>query len=72
MPIPSTPSILARLDWEPVPFSGDTTSRLPYVTHRGMLTIGDFTLECLQLSNGERVFTKETLDKFFGWGKDKP
>ena len=59
--------ILDALDWTPVPFSGEPASDLPHVTHRGFLRIGEHELECLQLSNGMRVFTEESLKKFPGY-----
>lgn len=62
----SLDAILDGLEWTLVPFDGATASDLPHVTHRGVLRIGDSELECLQLSNGKRVITDESLNKFFG------
>ena len=59
--------ILNNLTWEPVGWSGEP-SDLPHVTHRGILRIGNQELECFQLSNGQRIFTEESLMKFFGRG----
>ena len=58
--------ILNNLTWEPVPREGERASDLPHVTHRGVLRIGSRELECLQLSNGQRIFTEESLMKFLG------
>jgi hypothetical protein len=57
--------ILDAITWEPIA-NTLPTSGLPYVTHRGLLTIGSCELECLQLSDGQRIFTEESLLKFFG------
>jgi hypothetical protein len=39
---------------------------VPYVTHIGTLNIMGSELVCCQLSNGQRVFTEESIMKFFG------
>jgi hypothetical protein len=40
-------------------------SDLPYVTHTGVLKIGNISIEVLVLSNGQRVITEEEMNKFF-------
>lgn len=40
-------------------------NELPFVTHHGILRIGECELEVVQLSNGQRVLTKESLVNFF-------
>lgn len=39
---------------------------LPHVTHEGLLTIGDVSLRCYQLSDGSRVFDADDAAAFFG------
>ena len=38
---------------------------LPYATHKGILWIGGYPLECYQLSTGQRVFEAESVHRFF-------
>lgn len=49
------------VDWPEVPAEG-----LPYATHRGILRIMGAELECFILSDGSRIFTAESLARFFG------
>lgn len=44
---------------------------LPYATHRGVLKIAGAEFEVFQLSNGQRVISKESLEKFLGLFGDK-
>lgn len=37
-----------------------------WATHSGVLKIGECELKCHILSNGERVFDAEDVEKFFG------
>ena len=48
--------------------SGDKApidSDLPFVTHSGVLQIGDHSLKCFRLSNGQTVFDAEDFERFF-------
>jgi hypothetical protein len=38
---------------------------LPYATHSGVLKIGDYSLRCYRLSNGQAVFNADDFEKFF-------
>jgi len=38
---------------------------LPYITHEGLLKIGDASLRCYVLSNGQRIFDKRDVEAFF-------
>ena len=58
--------LLDQAEWEILPPQNVESDGLPVATHRGILRIGSFELECFQLSNGKRVFTEESLAKFFG------
>jgi len=55
------------VDWEEV---SDMTpgfhDGLPYVTHQGVLQIGDFSLRCYQLDDGRRIFAAEDIEQLFG------
>ncbi len=58
--------LLDRIDWAKTEGVGE--SGLPYETHRSILQIGNIELECVQLSNGQRVFTEESLERAMpGW-----
>jgi hypothetical protein len=37
---------------------------LPYPTHEGTVNILGYELQCFQLSNGQRIFEKESFDGF--------
>lgn len=61
--------LLDRVEWEayesvPLPNS----DRLPYVTHHGILDIGETKLQCYQLNTGQRVFDAEDVEGLFGGG----
>lgn len=45
------------------PAKGD--GKLPYITHEGVMKIGDANLRCYVLSNGMRIFDAEDVEKFF-------
>lgn len=36
---------------------------LPYVTHHGILKLGDFEIECVQLNTGQRLLTGSVIEK---------
>jgi hypothetical protein len=38
---------------------------LPFATHSGVLTIGDYSLKCYRLSNGQAVFDGDDFENFF-------
>lgn len=49
-------------EWcKPVP----TAVLVPFVTHSGVLKIGEHSLRCFRLSNGEALFDAEDFEKFF-------
>lgn len=52
--------------WRPLPPIEKTGEDIPHATHEGVLKIGDETLRCYQLSNGQRVFAEEDVCRFFG------
>jgi hypothetical protein len=58
------------LEWIPIEQSGcgDECDGLPYVTHRGVLSVAGVELEVFQLSSGQRVISEESMTKFFGGG----
>lgn len=45
------------------PAKGD--GKLPYITHEGVMKIGDANFRCYVLSNGMRIFDAEDVEKFF-------
>lgn len=57
---------LDHLKWEPVEKPDVVDPELPYVTHLGMLRLGDVEIEVYQLSNGQRIIDPESLRFLFG------
>jgi hypothetical protein len=51
-------AVLNALDWKPVP-APTVLTNLPYVTHEGILSIGNSDLHLFQLSDGQRVINAE-------------
>jgi hypothetical protein len=45
--------------WKPV------ANNLPFVTHEGVLQIGDVSMRVYQLSDGRRVIPSEDIERFF-------
>lgn len=45
------------------PVKGDGS--LPYITHEGILEIGEKKLRCYILNNGMRIFDSEDVENFF-------
>lgn len=42
------------------------TSDLPYVTHSGILKLGEVEIEVMVLNTGERVISEDSINKLFG------
>jgi hypothetical protein len=61
-------ALLETVDWQPVEPPDDNPDNLPYPTHQGMLWIGGCALHCLVLNTGQRIFTTESIERFFGCG----
>lgn len=57
-------AIMDTVEWRPVP-PPDDFDGLPYPTHEGTLRIGKCELQCIVLSNGMRIFTEESVLRFF-------
>lgn len=61
-----------KVKWKPVkPPRNAKSLKMPYVTHTGTTTIGagktgTFTLDCVTLSDGKRLITKESFERLFG------
>jgi hypothetical protein len=65
-------AMLDLVKWEPINADQENypdENSLPIATHRGLLRIGDYQLEVFQLSNGERVISKQGLDDLFRLGQ---
>lgn len=58
-------TILDRLDWQEIPGDVLVDDGLPYATHSGVLDIGGFVLRCYQLSDGQRLFDAEDVERFY-------
>lgn len=65
---PPIERMLDTVDWKPIIHRYDIIpdTGIPYATHTGVLRIGDIELECVVLNTGERLFTEESLRRFFG------
>lgn len=61
--------ILDGITWEPVPPPDDTSDGLPYPTHEGILRIGECELQAYVLNTGQRIFTEESIVRFFSGDK---
>ena len=59
------PAIWDAVQWEILPKPEGDDSELPYATHRGFINIMGKQLECYQLSNGQRIFTADSVEEFF-------
>lgn len=55
----------STVDWQPLP-APDSESTLPHATHEGVLRVGDIELKCFQLTNGQRVFDLNDVERLFG------
>jgi hypothetical protein len=59
-------TMLDMVNWRNLPErDSPVESPLPYATHAGELMIGDFTFRVFQLSDGQRVFDADDVEKFF-------
>lgn len=57
--------ILDAVAWEPVPCPpAPEEDNLPYVTHQGVMAIGDMRIRVYTLSDGQRIMDAED---FLGW-----
>ena len=57
--------ILDRVKWLPVPVPEEAPD-MPYTTYEGTLNFLGHDFKVYQLSNGQRVFDAEDLERFFG------
>lgn len=56
---------------KPVEKPSKGTSGFPFITHEGVLEVGDKKLRCYILSNDMRILDAEDVDKFFNIEKEK-
>jgi hypothetical protein len=59
-------AILDKIEYKP---TGRTEGQegLPYVTHEGILRLGEAELTVYVLNTGERIIPEEEIVKFFGF-----
>lgn len=57
--------LLDTVEWRALDAPTDPPSELPYATHEGVLSFGEFKLRCYQLNTGERVFDGDDVEAFF-------
>jgi hypothetical protein len=57
--------ILDGVEWVEAEGDAPSNSNLPHVTHSGVLKIGDHSLKCFRLSNGQAVFDADDFENFF-------
>lgn len=62
--------MMDAVEWTTAEGRADPDELLPYVTHRGMLHIGDMSIRCYQLNDGRRIIDAEDLKRFFGFAVD--
>ncbi len=61
--------MLDAVEWKPVEHDDKSEWKpgdVPYATHTGVLDIFGAKLECVVLNTGQRLFTAESIAKFFG------
>ncbi len=59
-------TMLDTVDFKPVEAPTVIDPNIPYVTHAGVLRIGEIEIEAFVLSNGQRIITEEGIKKVFG------
>lgn len=56
--------LLSNVDFKPCDPPRDNPDGLPYMTHTGVLKIGDnIELPCAVLSNGQRIFYGDSIEE---------
>lgn len=55
-----------EIEWTPLPVPEVVEGDLPYATHQGTLEVGSLSLRCYTLSNGQRIFDADDIDRAFG------
>ena len=59
--------LLDAVEWTAIPLEEQKAPEGSlYATHEGVLKIGDCSLRCFTLNDGQRVFDAEYVAKFFG------
>lgn len=61
----SRSKVLDGISWTNVP-PPDEQSDLPFVVMEGVLRLGASEIRCYQLSDGNRVFDADDVQRFFG------
>lgn len=59
----SIEKLLDEVEWEAVPIEKGE-SELPYVTHQGIMRLGNLELKVLVLNDGRRIIEEEDMNKF--------
>jgi len=59
-------TLLDEVEWEAVSLPPAPYGPLPYVTHKGELHLGDLSLRCFILSDGQRIFDADDIEHLFG------
>jgi hypothetical protein len=58
--------LLDTVEWQKLPPPDEANLDGTYATHQGTLTIGDTTLRCYVLSDGQRLIDAEDVQKLLG------
>lgn len=60
--------MMDKVVWEIVPYrkSDQDDSDLPWVTHSGVLKIGDIEIPCCRISTGEALLDADAVARLFG------
>lgn len=62
--------LFAGVKWKPAPPPENTNECLPYVTHVGKLAIGEIEIDCVVLSDGQRLLTGDVMERLVAGLKD--
>ena len=55
--------LLDAVEWEECPGDPPEDDSVPYMTHKGVLRIGNIELPCAVLSDGQRVFYGDLIEQ---------
>lgn len=63
--------LIDTIEWTPMPPHATDVpdDGIPWATHEGVLHIGNAQLKAYMLSNGQRVFDADDVQRFFSGGE---
>ena len=57
-------AMMNQVEWRKV--DDKTNSKLPWVTHEGLLKIADIKLRCYRLNDGRSIINSDDMHELFG------